>query len=264
MTTKFSERLEIPEELLDLREEINETVEDLGQRLLKGTDVYRAQIKQIKSQAQTQRTSAARNGQSQGDTSELTEPTAVFGGVPYQFFDMIAVGPFQPIGGPPFRPNRIIRAGERAFLIAAIWRNPAPLAFTMGNPSAADVMAGQPYVIRGQTVNVNDVANGPDLGPVNGTFGGGFVDFHVLRIPAVPAPPDGAPRLLDITLTIDVRSVASGLPPFAGYASQWLQLDTEPPFVFPSIPGTNGQPVVVPGIVPGFVQDIPVRVLIYA
>ncbi|GAA2691982.1 MULTISPECIES: hypothetical protein [Actinoplanes] len=260
-TMKHAEELKIPEELLDLGDEIRQTVEDLGEKLVQSTTVYRSQLKQI--ETQNRKSSATQNGRSKSGTAEIAEPTAVFGGVPYQFFDMIAVGPFQPIGGGPFRPNRIIRAGERAFLIAAIWRNPTPLGFSPGNPSAADVMAGQSYVVRGQTVNVNDVANGPDLGPVTGTFGGGFLDFHVLRIPSVPAPQDGAPRLLDISLTIDVRSVASGLPPFAGYASQWLQLDAYAPFCFPYIPYVDG-PVVVPGLVPSFVQDTPVRVLIYS
>lgn len=259
-TTKSSTTVEIPEELMDLQDEIQETVDDLRERLERGTLRYRSQIKQIDRQTR----SPSQNGHNGNATVEIAEPTAVFSGVPYQFFDLIAVGPFQPIGSGPFRPNRIIRAGERAFLIAAVWRNPVALGFVAGNPSAADIMAGQNYVIRGQTVNVNDVANGPDLGPASGTFGGGFLDFAVLRIPTVPAPPDGAPRLLDITLTIDVRSVATGLPPFAGYASLWLQLDTEPPFVFPFIPGVGGGPVVVPGLVPSFVRDIPVRVLVYS
>jgi hypothetical protein len=248
-TTATLEKLEIPEELMKYGDAIRQTVSDIEKRLESGTARYRDQIAQLQ---------AARAG----DTTKLAEPTAVFGGIPYQFFDLIAVGPFQPIGSGPFRPNRIIRAGEPAFLIAAVWRNPTPLGFTPGNPSAADVMAGQSFTILGQTVNVSNVTAGPNLGPVTGTFGAGFTNFFVLPIPSVPPPGDGSPRLLDITLTIDVRSVAQGLPPFAGYASQWLQLDTEPPFVFPYIPGVGG-PIVVPGLVPGFVRDIPVRVMIY-
>src|SRR6185436_2517711 len=103
-TTKFAETLEIPDELLDLQEEIKQTVEDLGQRLVRSTAVYRNQIKQIG--AQSRQASAAQNGRSNDSTAEFAEPTAVFGGVPYQFFDMIAVGPFQLIGSGPFRPNR--------------------------------------------------------------------------------------------------------------------------------------------------------------
>jgi hypothetical protein len=261
-TTKSSEELMIPEELKEKTDEINQIVADLKQKLEQGDTLYRSQVQQVQ-QSRAPSTLNGRNGHNGNATTEAAEPTANFGGLPYQFFDLIAVGPFQPIGAGPFRPNRILRTGEPAFLIAAIWRNPLPLGFQAGNPSAAEVMAGQQYMVRGQTVNINDVANGPDLGPATGTFGAGFLDFHVLYIPSVPAPPDGSPKLLDITLTIDVRSVASGLPPFAGYASVWLQLDTEPPFVFPYIPYVGG-PVVVPGLVPSFVRDIPVRVMIYS
>lgn len=253
-THRELERLDIPEPLRDHQDALAQVVRDVRAGLERGTTRYRDQTTRLQAEQQRQRGA--------GGTAELAEPTAVFGGFPYQFFDLIAVGPFQFVGPGPFRPSRIVRTGEPAFLLAAVWRNPTPLGFTPGNPSAADVMAGQPFVIRGQTVNVNDVINGPDLGPVNGTFGGGFTDFFFLLIPSVPAPPDGSPLLLDITLTIDVRSVASGLPPFAGYASQWLQLDQEPPFVFPFIPFVGG-PIVVPGLVPSFVQDIPVRVMIY-
>lgn len=246
--------VDLPESLREQREQINEIVSDVRQRLEQGTAMYRQQV------AMVQNTQRQRAGEV---SAELAEPIAQFGGLPYEFFDLIAVGPFQPVGSGPFRPNRIIRAGEQAFVIAAVWRNPAPLGFTPGNPSAAEVMAGQSFTIRGQTVDVNNVTNGPDLGPVSGTFGAGFVSFFVLPIPTLSVPPDGAPRLLDITLTIDVRSVALGLPPFAGYASQWLQLDQAPPFVFPFIPLVGG-PVVVPGLNPGFVRDIPLRVMIYA
>jgi hypothetical protein len=249
--------LELPTELEGYRDEIEETIREVRDKLEQGTTHYRSQINKVHNQNRP-----SPNGDDR--VARIAEPTAVFSGLPYQFFDLIAVGPFQPIGTGPFRPNRIVRAGEPAFLLAAVWRNPVPLGFTPGNPSAAEVMAGQRFTIRGQTVNVNDVADGPDLGPATGQFGGGFVDFRVFSIPSLPAPEDGSPRLLDITLTIDVNSVESGLPPFAGYASLWLQLDTEPPFVFPYIPGVNGGPIVVPGLVPSFVRDIPVRVLIYS
>lgn len=250
----------MPEALQQRSDAVLQTLEDVKERLNRGNTKYLQQVEQINRARDMQH--QQQNGRSTG-MSELADPTAVFGGLQYQFFDMIAVGPFQPIGSGPFRPNRIIRAGEPAFLIAAIWRNPAPLGFTPGNPSAAEVMAGQPYTVRGVTVDVNNVTSGPPVGPVNATFGAGFVDFHILSIPTLPPPADLAPRLLDITLTIDVRSVASGLPPFAGYASQWYQIDREPPFVFPTIPFVGG-PIPVPGLVPSFVQDIPVRVLIYS
>jgi hypothetical protein len=193
--------------------------------------------------------------------AEIAEPTSSFLGFPYQWFDLIAVGPFQQITpGGPFAPSRVIRSGEPAVLLAAVWRNPFPLPFGP-NPSAAQVMAGQTYIIRGQTIDVNSVSNGPDLGPVTNVFGAGFVNIHPLVIPSVPTPADGSPRLLEIFLTLDTQGADAGLPPFAGYASRWYQLDSEPPFLFPSIPGVG--PVLVPGMSPGFVNESPARVLIY-
>jgi hypothetical protein len=231
-------------------------VKDAREALTRGTEQYGRQFHELADKAK-----ARLSGNGEG-RAEIAEPLTSFFGVPYLWFDLIAVGPFQqvqPLG--PFAPARVIRSGERAFLLAAIWRNPFALPFGP-NPSAAQVMTGMRYTVRGQTVNVNEVSNGPDLGPVNAEFGAGNVDLHVLEIPTVPAPADGAPRLLDISLTVDVRSGTAGLPPFAGYASRWQQLDSSPPFLFPFIPGVG--PVVVPGMTPGLINDTPVRVLIYS
>jgi hypothetical protein len=250
--------VELPESLREHQSQITQLINDTRAALERGTETYKAQVAMLEAAAQERRTG------SRDATAEIAEPLLNVFGIPYQMLDLIAVGPFQPTAPlGPFLPARIIRAGEPAVLLAAVWRNPTPLPGGGANPSAAQILAGQSFTIRGQTVNVNDVADGPDLGPVSSTFGAGFVDIFALQIPSVPAPPDGAPRLLDISLTFDVRSVALGLPPFAGYASRWLQLDSEPPFVLPTVPGVNG-PVVVPGLAPGFVNDIPVRVLIYS
>jgi hypothetical protein len=245
---------------------INGLVKDAEKSLQKWTEVYGRRSDDLrKAEAEL----AARRGDD--GAVEIAEPTSSFFGISYQWFDLIAVGPFQriqPLG--PFAPARVIRAGELAVLLAAVWRNPFPLPGG-ANPSAAQIMTGQQYTVRGQTVNVNQVANGPDLGPVNAVFGAGNVDVFPLVIPSLPAPQDGTPLLLDISLTIDVRSGVSGLPPFAGYASRWFQLDTEPPFVFPPrvvpVPGIGNIPlpqISVPGLAQGFINDTPVRVLIYS
>ena len=142
-------------------------------------------------------------------TTEIAEPTAVFGGLPYQFFDLIAVGPFQPIGGGPFRPNRIMRPASRPSSSPRLARSGATR-LPAGNPSAAEVMAGQQ--LRGPRPDSQRQRRRERAG--SGT-GGRHVRSGLPRLPraahpSVPAPPDGSPRLLDITLTIDVRSVAVG------------------------------------------------------
>ncbi|MBL7256264.1 hypothetical protein [Paractinoplanes lichenicola] len=259
--TRPVEDMEIPDSLKSKSEQIKQTAQQIHDRLESGTTLYRSQVQQMgkPSALATQNGHNGRSGNG-GPAAEAADAQATFGGVPYQFFDLIAVGPFQPIGPVgPFQPSRIIQTGEPAFLIAAIWRNPLPLGFTPGNPSAAQIMTGQSFAVQGLTVNVNSVTPGPVLGPITSVFGAGNINLFVLPIPSLPAPPDLSPRVLDITLTIDVNGVA----PFAGYASTWLQLDSEPPFVFPFLPGAGGGPVVVPGLTPSFVRDTPVRVLIY-
>jgi hypothetical protein len=249
---------------------VNDLLADVEQKLKAWSSEYEAQFRQIEQQQRQARIAAQaqpteRAGDGHVEPAEIAEPFTTFFGIPYLWFDLLAVGPFQPVApGGPFRPHRILRAGEPAVLIAAIWRNPVPLPGGP-NPSAAQIMTGMPYQVRGQTVNVNDVLNGPDLGPQAGVFGAGFVNVHFLPIPTVPPPSpppaQGAPRLLEIYLTIDVTIPVPGLPPFAGYASRWFQPDTQPPFMFPFIP--NVGPVVVPGLGPGLVNESPVRVLIY-
>jgi hypothetical protein len=184
--------------------------------------------------------------------------------ITYQWFDLLAVGPFQQVAsGGPFLPHRIIRAAERAVMIAALWRNPLPLPGGP-NPSAAQIMSPFRFTVLGETVNLSSVTKGPDFSPVSGTFGGGFVNIVSMPLPTLPpadAPREGRPTLLEVNLTIDILGVGPGLPPFAGFATRWFQPDLQPPFMFPFIPGVG--PVVVPGVAPGVQNEVPVRILIY-
>ncbi|MEV6811585.1 hypothetical protein [Micromonospora sp. NPDC051296] len=169
--------------------------------------------------------------------------------VPYLWFDLMVMGPFEPIAADgPYIPHRIIRAGRPALLLAVLWRNPVPL---LGGPSAAQIMSPFQYVVRGQTIDLNSVTNGPVLGPVTNTFGRGFINLEVLPVMSIPAPAQAEPRMLEIHVTVDMLGPGPGLPPFAGFATRWFQPDLQPPFL--------GQP----GVIPGFVEETPVRVLVY-
>jgi hypothetical protein len=181
--------------------------------------------------------------------AEIAEPITPLA-VPYLWFDLMVLGPFQPIApNGPFFPHRIIRTGEPALLVAVLWRNPVSL---LGGPSAAQIMSPFQYVVRGQTCNLNSCTDGPDLGPVTNTFGAGNINVEVLPIVSVPAPAQGEPQLLEIHVTVDMLGPGPGLPPFAGFATRWFQPDLQPPFL--------GQP----GILPGFLEETPVRVLVYS
>lgn len=181
--------------------------------------------------------------------AEIAEPVTPLP-VPYLWFDLMVMGPFQPIApNGPFLPHRIIRAGEPALLLAVLWRNPVSL---LGGPSAAQIMSPFQYVVRGQTIDLNSVTNGPDLGPVTNMFGGGFVNVEMLPLVSLPAPAQGEPRMLEIHVTVDMLGPGPGLPPFAGFATRWFQPDLQPPFLG------------LPGILPGFLEETPVRALVYS
>lgn len=170
--------------------------------------------------------------------------------VPYLWFDLMAVGPYrQPFSGGPLQPARVVHFGEQVVLFAVLWRNPMPLA---GGPSAADVMAPLVYQVRGVSVELNSVTPGPQLNPSPEPFGPGFFNIIPMAIPTAPQPAEGRPRPIEIHLTVDILGVGVGLPPFAGFASRWFRPDLQPGFL--------GQPDILPGIV----EESPVRMLIYS
>jgi hypothetical protein len=208
---------------------------------------YRAKI-----EAQVEASMATRGN---GDrVAAAAEPDSEFFGITYPWWNILVLGPFQAVApGGPFRPSKIIRTGEDAFMIVVLWRNPVPLPGGP-NPSAAQIMASYEWEVRGETINLSDVTDGPDLAPATGTFGAGFVDAFLMPIPpgTFPVPAEGRPLLYELNFVMDIKGVGPGLPPFAGYATWVFDPDTEPPFLF------------VPEAPAGLQHDIPVRFLVYS
>jgi len=186
--------------------------------------------------------------------ARIAEPGSEFFGIPYPWWDILVVGPIQAVApGGPFRPSKILRVGEDAYVLVILWRNPVPLPGGP-NPSAAQIMASYEWEVRGETINLSDVTNGPDLDPVSGTFGAGFVDAFLMTIESgtFPVPPtEGRPLLFELNFVMDIKGVGPGLPPFAGYATWVLDLDAEPPFLG------------LPGVPAGPEHDVPMRFLVY-
>lgn len=203
-------------------------------------------------------TRAAHNGN--GEVKEATDPFSFPGGIPYQWWNLLLAGPFQPVAPlGPFAAQKIIRHGEPAFMLAAFWRNPASLG---GGPSAAQIMSPFTCQLRLETINLSTVANGPDFVPAPFVFGAGNINIVTIPITAgFPAPVQGNPQLYEVNATADIVGPGGGLPPFAGYATAVLDPDIEPPFLFPFIPGVG--PIVVPGLGPQLQRDTPSRFLRY-
>lgn len=167
----------------------------------------------------------------------------------YPWWNLLVVGPFQGLGLPPagpFLPNKVIQAAP-TFIWTILWRNPAPIDWVFGNPSAAQVMNGRNYSLWAEMINLTNVTNGPDIN-IAGTFAvGGFMDAQLLVF-TPPTPPQGKPDLYELNVTVDVTA---GAQPMAGFASWVLDLDTEPAFLNRPLMGPQWQ------------YERPVRFMVY-
>ena len=104
-----------------------------------------------------------------------------------------------------------------------------------------------------ETINLTNVVDGPDFGPiVFAPLGGGFLNLFFVPI-AFPAPPQGKPHLYEMNLLADVAGPVPGLP-FAGYSTWVFDPDFEPP-IFP--------PFIRPGVAPHWDYDKAARFMVY-
>ncbi|MDJ0693010.1 hypothetical protein [Mastigocoleus sp. MO_188.B34] len=189
-----------------------------------------------------------------GEGLEIAEPISIGGPVPYPWFNVILAGPFQPLlPGGPFLPQKVIRAGEPAFMIGIVWRNPVGVNWDPTAPQANVLMAAYNLRVWLETCNVTTCGNGPDFGPINfAPLGGGFLNGFIQPI-NFPVPQQGRPNLYEMNLTADVSGPVGGLP-FAGYATWVFNPDLEPA-IFP--------PFIRPGVPPHWDYDKPARFLVY-
>jgi hypothetical protein len=185
--------------------------------------------------------------------------------IPYPWWNIVVAGPYQPapLPGGPFLPHKIFQPAEPAFVVGAVWMNPAPINWFPPGPAAATVMGAFNLTIRFETMNLSTVANGPDPAPVVMAPLGAWPGpswFKPFFVPIgggfFPAPPDGQPHLYEMNVTADV---AGPVPqPFAGYSTWVFDPDLEPPIFPPFIPGVTQPPVF-----PAWQYDIPMRFLVY-
>lgn len=235
---------------------LQEIMTSYEQTLAKATELYQAQVAELEASAQ----------QAAQQAIKLEAgPITSFFGITYPWWNLLVLGPFQrvaPLG--PFRPSKIIRHNEAAYMVAALWRNPRPLPGGP-NPSAAQIMSPFRFRIRGEVINLTNVTSGPNFQPITGTFGPGFTNIYTMSLPAMPAPVDGRPNLYEVNFTVDVLGPSRGLPPFAGYSTWVYDPDREPPFVFPRVVLPDGRviSVRVPGSSGGLQHDTPARFLVY-
>jgi hypothetical protein len=187
--------------------------------------------------------------QAQTEDYAMRMSTSIEAGTPvlsgYTYWNCLTIGPIQFIGNPPYLPNKIIRAGNPAFMVGVVWVNPAP------GPGASlpgtTVLGGRSYRVRFETMNLTTVSNGPDT-----TFTGTFSSPAPVITPflwSMPTPDPGLnPALYEINLTADITL---GGQPVAAFSTWHFDLDTEPSFLG------------LPTQTPGMQGERPARVLIY-
>lgn len=145
---------------------------------------------------------------------------------PLNWWEVLALGPIQPGAGtnifnPPLLPHQVIRRGEDAFLASIIVLNP----FGPGTPTACDILQGfaLPYQVEFQIGNTTTMAPAGILTD-SGTFdpNGFCVYVNVVQLPDQPA------GLYQVNVTGRILGNAGNpAPPFAGFARQVLDIDTE-------------------------------------
>lgn len=241
----------------ELESDVQAVIDECATKLDAATTLYQKQVAEM---ATTRQTAERGNGAA----PLAAEVVSRFFGVPYSWWNLLMLGPFQRVTqGGPYRPSKIIRYGEPAFMIAALWRNPNPMP---GGPSPAEIMAPFRYRIRGEVLNLSNLGDGPDFQPKTGVFGGGFKNVRRMWLPEpAQAPTEGKPILCEANFTVDVLGVGPGLPPFAGFSTWLYDPDTEPPFVIPQIyiPGVGVVNIHIPGVGRGLQHDTPARYMYY-
>ena len=191
---------------------------------------------------------AAKAAADKGVGLAAAERTLVGG---YQYWNVLTFGPYQTFNEPPYRPSKIIAAGEWARLWALVWVNPENT--PDGGYSGSEFFAARDYNAYFETINLTSVADGPDH-HVPGQFASPAHEFNWFEWDFMwPDPdPEEKPNLYEVSFTIDL--VDSGLSA-AAFNTWHYDPDFEPglPWIFPDV-GDVG---------PRWQHDIPARFLVY-
>lgn len=175
--------------------------------------------------------------------TEAADPVTPGG---YQYWNILSLGPFQALGPlGPYRPTKIIAAGELAWMTAIVWINPLP--GPGGSVSGTQYLGSRPWRLRFETINLSTVSNGPDMTFV-GNFSGPAPVLLARTWFFVPGDPGINPNLYETNVTIDITDPGQ---PAAGFANWHFDPDQEPGFL------------IFPTVNPTWQHDIPARYLVY-
>jgi len=174
----------------------------------------------------------------------------------------LTVGPIQFFGDPPYRPSKIIAAGEDTLMLGVVWINPnnGP----GGTWPGTVVLGGRPYRARFETVNLSDVTNGPDWQAPLDSFDSPADVLYVFEWWHKWADPGAWPNLYETTFTLDITEAGQ---PMAAFSTWHYDPDTEPGFLIDvsSLPDEYGIPDFLSRwtIGPHYQFERPARFLVY-
>lgn len=175
----------------------------------------------------------------------------------YQYANCLTVGPIQFYGDPPYRPSKIIAAGELTLMLGVVWINPANT--SDGGWPGTVTLGGRHYRARFETINLSDVTNEPWWG-MTGAFDNPADEIYLFPWWRIWPNPGSNPNLYESYFTLDIVELGQ---PFAAFSSWQYDIDMDPGFLvtMPDIPGVPGT-INVPSISPGL-REGPARFLVY-
>jgi hypothetical protein len=156
----------------------------------------------------------------------------------YQYANCLTVGPIQFFADPPYRPSKIIAAREETLMLGVVWINPANS--PGGGWPGTVTLGGRPFRVSFETMNLSDVANGPDWHKFD-TFDNPANTIYVFEWKLKWPDPGIYPNLYETTFTLDMTQAGQ---PMAAFSTWHYDLDTEPGFLvdLSSLPDKYGVP----------------------
>jgi len=178
------------------------------------------------------------NGSNGGIEPHIGEPMVGS----YVAFDVAATSPIQIIGLPPYQPGKVIAAGEPAYLVAFMFVN--PVAGPPWGPVPPTVQLGwRHWRLSLDLMNVTDLTH--TILAQTGTYPANAPALSY-AIFTLPTPNPGAdPDVYEANVTFDISDPGQ---PYAAFATNFLDLDEDPGFVF---------------VPPGWRHELPNRYLVY-
>lgn len=192
---------------------------------------------------------AENNGQSNGGLSpHIGAPTTYDPiGNPYVAFDVTATSPIQFIGQPPYLPNKIITAGNFAYLVAWIFTNPSVDVPAGWAVSASVQLGGLPWRMTLDQSNLTTGAIQPTQVQA-GVFPGPAPVFTPVFFLLDTSVSGLDPLLIEANVTVYVDVPAK---PYAAFATKFIDYDNDPGIPF------------FPPVTSGWRYELPNRYLIY-